>query len=1281
MTYYIEQMKAAYILKGVSEFVERYNDTSLYKTIMNVYDYDSYFDVVSNFIICDHESPIATLCKVAKNIVQRGFPTLAPKIIEEVFSKVDIKDKLGGDETELLKALYFNPKFDFSHKYTIFQDTGEVDANLENKPRMLSPVKLPETTRSILSNIGNLAQYVQFDKSIEAVWKNSDISKNSYVRYLQNLGDKFCLADEIKNSKLNFAVAEPGGRNYVFTCNGNYKYSNETLDVLNKLEWKLENTIPGNDSCYTIKEFGNSDRVLDCVRMPLYSARITLLVLHLIEHDVLPLTSAKSVDLLVNIIPDCHERTGLAKDAFILGAKNAINILQNLLQLQHSRINLGQLHLRITEKEITFDEYIGSPVGGRRLVVRNAVVINADMSRRLYAFEPEATTKPKTIWLYSSYGQASQQSICNAEKVKYRIQNTEKDIKALEYFLNDIFDKEHFRPKQFDIVSTALNGSDVVGVLPTGSGKSITFQLSALLQPGTALVVAPLISLMNDQVANLRKLRIDYVVAINSASGSTHPYEDLLDVFKNRFLFVYIAPERLQIGNFKDNLPNLNVSYVVVDEAHCVSQWGHDFRTSYLRVGEIARNTLRGVNVIALTGTASCNVITDIKGELGLKRNVNIVTPSNFHRNELKFRIWRSPVNTDLGNRIGNGDINEAVDYAISSLDIDDFFKKSETGYVNAGLVFNAYAEGAASKGPTRKVVKGTGVTTIKTVIKDYYDDHDVVVDCFHGQMGANKKILAQNNFINGKTAILAATSAFGMGIDKPNIRFTVHTYVPASLENFYQEAGRAGRDGKEAINVVVAPPEGIDYLRTRDSSIHDYFFNISFPDKLTLKSNIKAIIQKTFNSTSNVEEWLLRNVWNNSGSKSVNIVKIRQEMMVSYKRPGDKGITIALYKICPNNTGDNNNKFRLEESQRAIGYRNDYLVNEYISLVNEAIVQKLSAILEIYKLEPSVLLNSLDRLLRNPLDTSILTLQNRVDVCVGESIRKYYVNTSSENIDEKCLYYLSVLGVYKDYEALYQYAEDNSAVVKVNVVKVNKDYLYERIRSYIKNYETKDYVNRIVTLKNVFGDIVDENIESLIVKAADYIIDYSYDKIRNFRMQQAKTMYDCMKNVVDINSDEFMDNVYRYFESKYDEELTRDMRDDNINKLRLWIDKIETENGKDNQNAMDNYSHLRASCRKAVAEMPQAFTPYFLYAYAQLGDDSLSINEAVDYYVDGLEKLKALGRTVNSSTRSNIAKTILLTRSKERLNEILEELSVRDDKQLYEFKQVLITCSAESLF
>ncbi len=450
------------------------------------------------------------------------------------------------------------------------------------------------------------------------------------------------------------------------------------------------------------------------------------------------------------------------------------------------------------------------------------ITINFSLFRR---YTDEIQKFPKVVYIRTDYYYLKDYfKVSIGDTIKYSLSGDENNIKidSLKKILKNIYNYDTFKEGQLNVIKHVLELNSTIGILPTGGGKSLCYHLPVLLQPRLSIIVAPIKSLMKDQLKNLEKFKYNKIKLINSSLDYAKK-NDILDNFINsKYLFVIVSPERFQDKNFMYQIENLYgnnlLSYFVLDEVHCLSEWGHDFRTSYLNLSHILQRNLKGVNIIGLTATASVNVLRDIKKELNIEEN-NLKTISSLDRKELNFHIISIE-----GSKYENESKSK---YLLNLLNEEIFIDQSNklnTDY--AGIIFTKYVGSVNGCFEISNLLSNI----LKMDVKFYAGSQPSKFN--HENFSAYQEKV-QDEFVDNRYNLLVSTKAFGMGINKTNIRFTIHYSAPESLESLYQQAGRAGRDGQKAENYI------INFLDDDDENL-EKIFNIN-----TNIGDIKEIVHQ----------------------------------------------------------------------------------------------------------------------------------------------------------------------------------------------------------------------------------------------------------------------------------------------------------------------------------------------------------------------------------------------------------------------------------------------------
>ena len=502
-----------------------------------------------------------------------------------------------------------------------------------------------------------------------------------------------------------------------------------------------------------------------------------------------------------------------------------------------------------------------------------------------------------------------ERTIYTSERIKYKplvtrdnqgnYHSIEDDVAHLRYFLNRLFQKRDFRPGQLPILNRALQLKSVIGLLPTGGGKSLTYQLAALLQPGVTLVIDPLRGLMKDQFDGLRRIGIDCISYINSDLGAKEKRENERKLTNSQVQILFLSPERLSIHKFRETLRAMNEScvyfaYGVIDEVHCVSEWGHDFRLTYLHLGRNLYNyvlpkSVEGkdnhISLFGLTATASFDVLADVERELSGISSYSLeedatVRYENTNRQELQYYVYS--VNAEQAKKvrevgaIKQNALLDAIKDATNKLNeiqseknteeickrflrrenITDDDKKTEI--IGTDLSVNVHENWFAYDHSSEAAIvfcpRANGGDLFVDGVATHLQSQGLrYIATYKG--GADPR--NQDAFLSGEKNLMVATKAFGMGIDKPNVRLTFHLNYPSSLESFVQEAGRAGRDRKMALATIMYAPKTFYVKNVKTNTwgqfSSDYQTNKFFYDSNFLGEDFELFVMRLLMDTLQV--------------------------------------------------------------------------------------------------------------------------------------------------------------------------------------------------------------------------------------------------------------------------------------------------------------------------------------------------------------------------------------------------------------------------------------------
>lgn len=850
-------------------------------------------------------------------------------------------------------------------------------------------------------------------------------------------------------------------------------------------------------------------------------------------------------------------------------------------------------------------------------------------------------------------------------------------IQSLQYFLRNIFRKHGFRAGQLEILNKALQGESVIGLLPTGGGKSLTYQLAALLQPGICLIIDPIKSLMKDQCDNLRKSLIDACTVINSSLKTREERTRETNKLKRgEVLFCFVSPERLQMEEFRGRLLEMYdnkvfLNYCVIDEAHCVSEWGHDFRTSYLSLGKNAiqfckTRNLKSIPLFGLTATASFDVLSDIQRELSgnnekyrLKED-SVVRFDTVNRKELNYSVL--DVHAKLSEHDDEWTLKQKLGQQKQSVLINELKRYSfDDNNEHAGIVFcphRGWYFGVTDRyKPNVRESKGVYDAIRRAQIPK------IAMGSFMGsdsddettQMAIEKdSIDAQEKFVSNKLNLLVSTKAFGMGIDKPNVRFTFHVNYPNSIESFVQEAGRAGRDRQDSTCYILFNDEKIRRKDREHEIDHDnllYFHNSSFkgvdkeksilfelltsihtPNKLF---DIEVSCYENFHKEINLALWQSQTgnwylfVQGESFDDKYGAIKLeRFEIDTSrINKPLPECVEILKYIqsfILKNCQGDIIPW--LKKSSLTAGIETLLQSNENIELTLrfenniteriETISGWLKAVIDPNKFDSvttkDILLsaNSFDEF-KEKVASKIQSEIKFEQIAVNRDILKKNPSGTSEkelqrlflgfrvkSDTEKALYRLSTIGVIDDYTI-----DFNSKTYTLTASRKTDNEYFKNLENYIRKYYSEVRTKReILAAKNFDG-------ATAIQKCLFFLTDFVYREIQQKRFEGIGAMRDACLIGREKGGEAFKEFVELYFNSKYARKEYRvgdenksltDRTDQGQNENIEWVwEFIEVTNIDPSGGQIDNLKHLRGACVRLLIPQPNNGTLHLLKSFS----------------------------------------------------------------------------------
>lgn len=739
------------------------------------YSYSNSNFVIQNLPHCKNKSKYCQAICIIKNIIQRGNPTLTSFFLQKHFGKIHERDDFEQPYPLITNEV---PIWNFTIK-------GNEDSNLfpaekfyyKNIPEDLEDCKfiqqllIPEPKISEIVDDYSSAAKEFTNQSVDfylpqvklVIEIDGSQHKEKEQSFLDKKRDEYLLRHKIETIRISTEELNTKNNDY-------FNKLKLIRKKITELYYFQNNS--GNKTLIKINDYKRA--YLDGVNLDnpnyLVSAiiRFQILILELLLDGILNFDEEWNLEILCRDIKDF--------------AKVAIDDLfvwfEQLFILMNININKPNINITYVNSEQEFS-------------LNNSIKIDFSLLKR---YTDENKFAKNTIFVRTDYfDEKDYFEVSVADLIKYSI-NIDKAEKPLLFFAWNLFLQNNknltfenliFREGQLDIIVNALNRRHTIGLLPTGSGKSICYQIACFLQPAISFVVCPIKSLMVDQKQDLHNALISRVNSITSDNSPQEKRQVQLEYKQGKYFFVFISPERFQIKEFRAYLSAINkyynIAYAVIDEAHCMSEWGHDFRTSYLNLVNTIKSYCSNFSFIALSATASSNVLKDLKIELDLDNEDDIKTPREYCRKELEFFV-----------------INDHHKKYETLVELIKEYKNDEFYDNKCGLIFTPTVNSNKKKG-----VIGCYDLSNKLSNVQFVENKKETVPFFSGSEPkdysgsdfTDYKQTVQNDFKSNKYKLLVATKAFGMGVNKGNIGYTIHYGLPASMESFYQEAGRAGRE------------------------------------------------------------------------------------------------------------------------------------------------------------------------------------------------------------------------------------------------------------------------------------------------------------------------------------------------------------------------------------------------------------------------------------------------------------------------------------------------------
>lgn len=1355
--YQPKQFHAAYQLDAVCKALKSVDKNKLDGLYKNISDFEvqTPFDIGATI----HED-VHPILAVLNNIITRGLPTKASPFLENAFADLGnqlLEDRLGGIAYDI-NGLNGEDLFLAMH---LIDPRWKITKNNYKKDVLDSDLEIAYITEKASPILRQLLQPQRALSSIRSISTNRSQRVDFAFEFPYATGNG-------KETEFHGCVIELDGENYhskpnqhLLDCHRNQVLNSEKWYCIRLKEDEIEEPFShynylGSDYVRCCEQVYNKSfdsswvNVLQLVLSPIAIARLEKTILEALmtevldfsatrwkvlvkEHDVpcAALAFEELREMFKHITQLSAEYSDLKFPEVELTIVSTKEFAQSSLHLNH-RVLVGEYHSN-TEYDMVIDFAML-----RRNGLEDICFADYKCKNKCYFNVRSAHHHRNDRQIYTSDRILYKQIATQNNQGRY--EDIEDNVKHLRYFLRMLFRKQDFRPGQTPILNRALQYKSVIGLLPTGGGKSLTYQIAAMLQPGVTLVIVPLRSLMKDQYDGLIGAGIDCCSYINSsievpeAIKAKGPKEIQKYRIKERerrskcleqseFLFMFLSPERLSILIFRERLKNMQetgvyFAYGVIDEVHCVSEWGHDFRFSYLHLG---RNLYRYVlpkpkegdekenhiPLFGLTATASFDVLADVERELSGNGAFpldaeTVVREGDTNRFEIQYKI--EPVPVSFTSKLTDGTVKpnkwtifdskkDFLDRLISQM---PFYLNELLTEQSIQTIRDGYTTGPRADGRELKSLQ-TDIPSDFLSAQDVYDyggivfcphkDHtgvavftnqselttnhpDRKIGTFVGSSNDDNNNINQNSdqdeesfknlelFRDNKLPLMIATKAFGMGIDKPNVRFTINMNYSSSLESFVQEAGRAGRDQRMALSVIMLSKYRIARVKPGTQFFKankDKWYDANDIEEIAQKKGIPVEDFEICDETSDLVKLKCKQCGDSCKRFEKNCCSFactncgKPQENESYKsicaQKCEYYDTCELAKVP---TGDRWSRY---EHLSVFKERYPFITCENYEFLNADYETVMFFYNNNFKGENHEKLKMHQLLSKRPMKVAVggqnedektihgflATLQS---VRVGTKVISYIPYTTSEYADiAKAIYRMCCIDLIDDFTQDY-----NSKCFRIVSHKKSDGQYYAALEKYLRRYYTVERAAELVS------EVPSYRGENEIHKCLGFLTHFIYDKIAVKRKRAIDDMFAFCVHGVDANKDwkaineELKDELYFYFNSKYARREYRTERGEQFSLLvdtdegkrsswetvlkfmqvvdNQWISKNSEAGSTQNDNAKHLYGAVRLIRRDAKEINPTIdLLGAFCLMFLGTNNNLLLQKELEDLYISGMKE------------------------------------------------------------